>query len=121
GARPAESVRGIEHEEETIHEEPTQTQGRVGVASRFTLEECRRYADHLQRTGEGITNPGGYATTIHRTGEADTLIELFLNTKEPRSDASKCPDCKGRGFKLVQKEGREGVLKCKHERLNEQG
>ena len=27
--------------------------------SKFSLEECRRYADHLHKTGQGITNPGG--------------------------------------------------------------
>jgi hypothetical protein len=62
--------------------ENTQTQdapaASVRVGSKFTLEECRRYARHLQSTGQGINNPGGYATTIHRTGEADLLIESFL-------------------------------------------
>jgi hypothetical protein len=64
-ASPAESVRSKEYKEETTHEEHIQTQACAGVASRFTLEECRRYANHLQKTGQGITNPGGFATTIH--------------------------------------------------------
>lgn len=49
------------------------------VGSKFSIEECRKYAQHLQATGQGINNPGGYATTIHRTGEADMLIESFLH------------------------------------------
>ena len=53
----------------------SQTSG-VRVGSRFTLEECRRYAESLR--AEGIQNPGGYATTIHRSGEADERIEAFL-------------------------------------------
>ena len=48
----------------------------VRVGSRFTLEECRRFADSLR--AEGIQNPGGYATAIHRSGEADGRIEAFL-------------------------------------------
>lgn len=93
----------------------------VRVGSRFTLEECRKYAKHLQSTGQGINNPGGYATTIHRTGEADLLIESFLHpeaAKEPSAnlDTSQCPDCNGTGFYYPQ--GAEGgVARCKHERF----
>ncbi|MBA2732984.1 MAG: replication protein, partial [Acidobacteria bacterium] len=62
---------------ENTQKENTQTQGKpaagVRVGSRFSIEECRRYAKHLQSTGQGINNPGGYATTINRTGEADEL------------------------------------------------
>ena len=118
-ASPAESARSIEYKEVTTHEENTQTQACVGVASRFTLEECRRYADHLQKSGQGITNPGGFATTIHRTGEADALVESFLNPKPERSDISNCPDCKGQGFKVIEKDGREGAVKCRHDRLEQ--
>jgi len=92
----------------------------VGVSSKFTLEECKRYAEHLRVTGQGITNPGGYATTIHRTGEADALIETFLEPEaipeQSRVDASKCADCHGTGFWYPK--GREGgVAKCNHDRL----
>jgi hypothetical protein len=105
--------------------ETTQTQAvpaaGVRVGSKFTLEECRRYAKHLQSTGQGINNPGGYATTIHRTGEADLLIESFLHpeaagTPSSNLDTSQCPDCNGTGFYYPQ--GVEGgVARCKHERL----
>jgi hypothetical protein len=114
-ASPAESGSGKEYKEETIHEEPTQTQACVGVASRFTLEECRRYANHLQKTGQGITNPGGFAITMHRTGEADALIESFLNPQPERYEISNCPDCKGQGFKVIEKNGREGAVKRRHD------
>jgi hypothetical protein len=115
-ASPAESSGSIEYKEEAIHEEPTQTQTDVGVRSRFTLEECRRYAEHLRKTGQGITNPGGFATTIHRTGEADTGISTFLRPPQ-LIDVSQCPDCKGQGYKVIKKDGREGAVKCRHERL----
>src|SRR5262249_34388584 len=116
-ARHAESERRIEYKEE-LHEEHTHKEACVSV-SRFTLVECRRFADHLHRTDQGITNPGGYATTIHRTGEADTLIEAFLNAP-PTLDFSKCPDCEGDGYELAVRDGREGVIRCRHERLEEQ-
>ncbi len=96
----------------------------VRVGSRFTLEECRKYAKHLQSTGQGINNPGGYATTIHRTGEADLLIERFLHPEEanPASnfDVSQCSDCSGTGFYYPQ--GTEGgVARCRHDRLGKEG
>ena len=89
------------------------------VGSKFTIEECRRYAEHLRSTGQGINNPGGYATTIHRTGEADEFIERFLNPAPTyQADASECPDCKGSGF--YSPEGPAGgVKKCRHEKLKE--
>ena len=104
------------------HKEHTQTQepaAGVRVGSKFSLEECRRYAEHLRSTGQGINNPGGYATTIHRTGEADALIEAFLNpaSAPPLADASRCPDCQGTGF-YYPKGVEKGVAKCQHERLN---
>jgi hypothetical protein len=107
--------------------ENTQTQepaAGVRVGSKFSIEECRRYAQHLQSTGQGINNPGGYATTIHRTGEADMLIESFLHpeTSDHSSnlDASQCPDCKGTGF-YYPKGVEGGVARCKHEQLGKDG
>ncbi len=102
--------------------ENTQTQEEpsagVRVSSRFTIEECRRYAEHLRSTGQGINNPGGYATTIHRTGEADVMIEAFLNPAPARAsvDASQCPDCQGSGFWYPNGTS-GGVAKCKHVNL----
>jgi hypothetical protein len=104
------------------YKENTQTQepaAGVRVGSRFSIEECRRYAQHLQSTGQGINNPGGYATTIHRTGEADALIEAFLNPASAQAliDVSQCPDCQGTGF-YYPKGIEQGVAKCQHARLN---
>jgi DNA-binding Lrp family transcriptional regulator len=98
--------------------ESTQTQEvGVGVGSRFTIEVCRRYAQHLQSTGQGINNPGGYATTIHRTGEVDELIERFLNpTISTLVNTAQCPDCKGTGF-YYPNGPTGGVAKCRHEKL----
>ena len=115
----AESDHSKEYKEEIIHEEHSQTQAGVGVGSRFTPEECRRYADHLYKTGQGITNPGGFALTIHRTGEADSLIEAYLNPPA-QPDISKCPDCKGFRFKIIERDGKEGAVRCRHERLEKQ-
>ena len=64
----------------------TQTSG-VRVGSRYTLEECRRFAESLR--AEGIQNPGGYATAIHRSGEADGRIETFLEGQENSGVAEK--------------------------------
>lgn len=89
----------------------------AGVASRFNLEECKRYAEHLKATGQGITNPGGYATKIFRSGEADALIDAYLNPVMPL-DANLCPDCQGRGFAHIDPNDFDrGVRPCKHPRL----
>ncbi len=112
---------------EKILKETTQTQDEpvVGVraGSKFTIEECRKYAQHLQATGQGINNPGGYATTIHRTGEADMLIESFLHPEAPSPssnlDTSQCPDCHGSGF-YYPKGVEGGVARCKHEQLRKE-
>ena len=90
----------------------------VGVCSKFSVEECKRYAEHLRSTGQGINNPGGYATMLHRTGEADELIEGFLKQSSDTSaiEVSNCPDCQGTGFYYPR--GREnGVAKCPHAHL----
>lgn len=94
----------------------------VGVSSKFSFEECRRFAEHLQKTGQGINNPGGYATAIFRSGEADAQIEAFLNP--PASSANfktdECSDCGGSGY--YYPDGVEkGVKLCKHEKLKGSG
>jgi hypothetical protein len=96
----------------------THTQTGVGVGSAFSLEECRRFAEHLQKTGQGITNPGGYATTIFRSGEADAQIETFLKSLAiPKlANAKDCPICQGAGYWYPEGPSK-GVVKCKHERL----
>ncbi len=125
--RGIESVRGVESlpgtdstpikVKERIKETLTQKDS-VGVGSKFTLRQCRDYATYLSTTGQGITNPGGYATTIHRTGEADALIAAFLEPPDTSNviDASQCSDCHGTGF-YYPNGATGGVVKCKHPKL----
>ncbi len=105
------------YKETHIKETHTNTDG-VRVCSRFTLQECRKYAESLR--ADGITNPGGYATKIHRSGEADDLIAKFLDPVESAKavDVRACPDCHGTGFYEPGGTGK-GVARCKHERLTE--
>ena len=62
----------------------TQTPAGVRACSRFSLDECRAYAESLR--AEGIQNPGGYATAIHRSGEADDRIEVFLTQRATKTE-----------------------------------
>jgi hypothetical protein len=124
-AKSAPHAETIPNKEKTI-KETTQTQDEpeVGVraGSKFTIEECRKYAQHLQSTGQGINNPGGYATAIFRSGEVDTQIEAFLSPPAASAPlkADGCPDCGGSGY--YYPEGVEkGVKICKHERLKGAG
>jgi hypothetical protein len=120
----SESTGGTISEPNKVNTQKENTQTRevgVRVGSKFTIEECRRYAEHLRSTGQGINNPGGYATTIHRTGEADELIDRFLNPAPTiQVDASQCPDCKGSGFYYPNGPA-GGVTKCKHESVTREG
>ena len=100
----------------------THTQPSVGVGSKFSLEECKRFAEHLQKTGQGINTPGGYATAIFRSGEADAQIEAFLSAPAAAAPfkADDCPDCGGSGY--FYPEGVDkGVKICKHEKLKGAG
>ncbi|MDQ3753464.1 MAG: hypothetical protein M3371_01875 [Acidobacteriota bacterium] len=108
--------RNDSNKENNTQKEKHTTQGGVGVGSKFDLEECRRYAEHLRKTEQGITNPGGYATKIYRSGEADSLIEKFISPS-PVLDISKCPDCGGKGYYFPDPTKPETV-RCKHERLH---
>ncbi len=113
---PADTNKENTQKENTQTQEPSAAGVRVG--SRFTLEECRRYAESLRNAG--IKNPGGYATTIKRTGEADELIQGFLHPSAiaQSRDISQCPDCQGSGF-YYPNGSNGGVVKCKHEQLKE--
>jgi hypothetical protein len=96
----------------------SKSQPKVTQGSKFSLEQCRQYADYLHRTGQGINRPGGYATTIYRTGEVDVLIEKFLNPQVAEAQDSKwCLDCRGTGFIYPEGIERGVVAKCKHPRL----
>lgn len=89
----------------------------VCASSRFSLEDCKQYAEHLKQTGQGITNPGGYATKIFRTGEADSSIERFIAEKD-KPNINDCPDCAGRCWIHVDPADYDkGVKHCQHERL----
>ncbi|MEW6128031.1 MAG: hypothetical protein AB1757_13405 [Acidobacteriota bacterium] len=84
--------------------------------SRFSLGECLRFAEYLGVKGKGIVNPGGYATTIFRSGEADELIEEFLKKSPEPLAPVKCPDCNDDDLRYIS--GRDGEkLKCEHPRL----
>ncbi len=103
---------------ETHIKETHANTGGVRVSSRFTLQECRKYAESLRT--DGITNPGGYATKIHRSGEADDMIAAFFEPIEVTKpiDVSQCLDCAGTGWRHPNGVG-GGVVKCKHENLVE--
>jgi len=119
---PDSSIKVNTQKENTQTQEAPAASEKLGVrvGSKFSIEECRKYAKHLQSTGQGINNPGGYATTIHRTGEADILIAAFLEPLETlnMTNTSQCPDCHGTGFYYPSGVS-GGVVKCKHAKLTE--
>jgi hypothetical protein len=70
-------------EKEPLDSEPVQTNGRlatsggVSLKSKFRLEDIRKYAWSC----EGIRNPDGWSIAAQRSGEADELIEEFLDER----------------------------------------
>ena len=116
-AQDASGAQSADNKDKTFketHNTEGAAENAVRVGSRFSLKECRQYADSLK--SEGIQNPGGYATKIHRTGEADELIDRFLRPPPPAVDSSQCPDCHGSGW--MYPNGKDnGFTRCKHERL----
>jgi hypothetical protein len=46
--------------------------------SKFPPDICERFAEHLKASGQGITNPAGYGKSIHKTGDDDARIEVWL-------------------------------------------
>jgi hypothetical protein len=117
----AEHDRVADNKRNTL-KETHNTAPNVRVDSKFTLAECRRYAESLRT--DGINNPGGFATKIHRSGEADELIAAYLAPAEPmpKADTSRCPDCTGCGWWYPAGKDK-GAARCTHERLlrDEQG
>ncbi len=93
----------------------------VGVHSKFTLQQCRKYADYLHDTGQGVRNPGGFARTIYLSGSEDVMIELWLAESDPnrvKPDFTACPDCQGRMWYYPDPSNpHKGTAKCRHPRL----
>lgn len=85
--------------------------------SNYSLDECRRYADHLYETRQGIRNPGGYARSIHNSGVADPQIKQFFSDIEREASIGQnnksCHRCQGTGF-YYPEDTRAGVIKCLH-------
>ena len=81
--------------------------------SKFSYEQCHDYAKHLRATGQGITNPGGYATAIRKSGEMDIFIEAWLSGgTEARASPAK-------SWKRLLQEAIREVMTCPMERLEE--
>lgn len=91
--------------------------------SRFTPEECRRYAEACQSRGERIVSPNALAMHLYKTGEADAFI---LSTLYPERlaeidaarlgapvDFTDAPCAVCFGAKLADAGGK-GFRKCEH-------
>lgn len=91
--------------------------------SRFSLEAWLSYAQHQAKSGKKIENLEGLALSLHRSGEADHLMERFLSSDtaphahdqtEVISKAKHPADCRGcfgTGMEVVP--GR-GARRCTH-------
>lgn len=97
------------------HTAPPASNG-VSVRSKYTYDQCLAYAKSL--VPAGIQNPGGYATTIFRSGEADSEIEIFLHPEKapkPRQFDRGCSKCFGTGTESVNGNGARPCPDCRPE------
>jgi hypothetical protein len=75
-------------------EADTQNQFNLNVMcvakSRYSFEECYKYVLACQQVGQHIKSPYRLAKALHRTGEQDEEIALFLATgkKQDRARAA---------------------------------
>ncbi|MET0462922.1 MAG: hypothetical protein ABW007_07200 [Chitinophagaceae bacterium] len=100
------------------HTTPPAANG-VCARSKYTYKQCLAYAENLVTSG--ITNPGGYATTIHRSGEADSEIEIFLHPEKapkPRQFNPECLKCFGVGREIVNGKGARPCPDCNPDAFN---
>lgn len=100
-------------EQTKAHTDTEQSNNGVsGVCSRFSLQDCLRYVSYCQNKGQHIESPEGLAITLHRSGEADALIDVFLNPEKapvPKQADPNCALCFGSG--MMNPDGR-GARKC---------
>jgi hypothetical protein len=78
---PAPTIRRTSQRENLSEGKPTHTGEGVCVppeGSAHSLEICLRYAEHLQKAGQGIRNPAGLAKSIFRSGDSDAAISGWL-------------------------------------------
>jgi len=107
-----------------IHTPPNESppENRVGVCSKFTLEQVAAYVESERRRDPGaITNPRGLAIKLYRTGDADLFIDACLNPPLPLPPAAllnprDCPDCGGTNFHYPAGTT-GGVARCPHKSL----
>jgi hypothetical protein len=67
---------------------PEQLADPDGPKSRYSIEECRRFAEWGFRNGS-VSNPVNYARAIHRSGSVDSSIERLLWEEKLRLDGER--------------------------------
>lgn len=91
----------------------TRARAREGL-SRFSIEECRKYAATLPHA----RSPSALARLMHRTGEDDELIAAFLELPEAQACVAKavpkpgCRFCDGLGWQPIHDGTRGRVVEC---------
>ena len=87
--------------------------------SAYPYELWLEYAAYENKRGGGMISPKAVAIKAFETGGRDYLMPAYLASKEEsQRDINNCPDCEGRGLKVIERDGQAGAIKCNHERLN---
>lgn len=130
------SFSGTESEAENEAENGNQNQAKTfgnksdsagevnGSVSRFSLEDCLKYA----RQSDGVKNPNALANNLHQTGKADAFIMAMLYPREAEAETAKiygspigftndpCSICFGAKLSDTDGKGYRRCVHCKDER-----
>lgn len=108
----------------------TEADGKVSCVclGKFPLEDYLRYVERCRAKGQRIDSPEGLAIKLHRSGEADALVEAVLYPErfeekeaarfgKPRefTDAN-CSHCYGSKMEVVEGKGARPCAHCIDER-----
>lgn len=112
----AEQTRKEQNREEKRHTTTDKTAQSASVVSvwksKFSREQIKRYVHHCRDKGQTIRSVEGLVTTLRRTGEADEVIDHFINPgRAPKARLANpnCPKCSGVGWEEIPG---KGVRKC---------
>ena len=98
--------------------------------SKFSIEECKRYAEECKQRGDNITNPSGLANKLFKTGTADAFIMQMLYPERAASETfgapvrftdEPCVICLGAKMANNNGKGFSKCNACKNERNHSTG
>ena len=124
-----ETVAENQNENEAVFNQSDSTVKNPRSLSRFTLEDCLKYA----KQSDGVKNPNALANSLYQTGNADAFIMAMLYPLEAQAEEAKiygepicftnepCAVCFGAKMADVDGKGYRKCVHCRDERGKSNG